>query len=69
MVEKVEGYAVVLDERIDIRTVSETRRAAIVNWLVVNMICPIFNHTTDEQIELIWEQNKGFAEVKEVVVE
>ncbi len=49
--EKEEAYAVIRDDKIDVRTVSESRRAAIVNWLVVACDCPVFNVTTDEEIE------------------
>lgn len=53
------GWAVV-DEagNIDIRTVSDTRRAAIVNWLVTHGTM-VFNHTTDEQIEDLWSIKSG----------
>ncbi len=66
--EREEAYAVIVDEKIDVRTVSETRRAAIVNWLVVNCGCPIFASTTDEQIEEIWKERSGDAFVAAVEV-
>ncbi|KKL26426.1 hypothetical protein LCGC14_2395420, partial [marine sediment metagenome] len=34
-IKKVKGYAIITNNKIDVRTVSETRRAAIINWIVV----------------------------------
>ena len=50
-----EAWAVVHKDAINIRTVSPTRRAAIVNWLVVERDYLITNARTDEQIETLWE--------------
>lgn len=58
-----EGHAVVWNGEIDVRTVSESRRAAIVNWLVVNRGVEIMNGTTDEQISLLWTLHGGGAAV------
>ena len=55
--EKAEAYAVIENDKIDVRTVSETRRAAIVNWLVVNRGVWISRTTTDEQIERFWDEH------------
>ena len=66
--EKAAAYAVVENEKIDVRTVSETRRAAIVNWLVVSRRIPIFLGTTDEEIEEIWDKFSGDAIVVGVEV-
>lgn len=59
MSERAEGYAVMREGKIDIRTVSPTRRAAIVNDLVVNCACPVFAKTTDAQIEDLWREHRG----------
>jgi hypothetical protein len=48
------GWAVVVNGAIDIDTVSETRRAAIVNWLVRNGR-PVYIWTTDAEIERAWD--------------
>lgn len=48
------GYAVVSFGKIDVATVSPTRRGAVVNWLVTVGRQRIYNHTTDEQIEATW---------------
>lgn len=66
--EKAKAFAVIANEKIDVRTVSDTRRAAIVNWLVVDRGCPIFNSDTDEQIDHLWEQECGDATVAAVEI-
>jgi hypothetical protein len=50
-----DGYAVNVPGvgGLDIRTVSPTRRAAIVNWLHLNGVT-ITHHHTDDAIESIW---------------
>lgn len=50
------GWAVVNGGKIDARTVCDTRRAAIVNWLVTNT--EVF---TDEAIERAWHTHCGDA--------
>lgn len=56
-----EGFAVVTDDGIDIRTVSETPRAARINWLVLNG-CTIYEGTPYECIEDAWRMtNKSGA--------
>lgn len=48
------GWAIRLsDGKIDVRTVSPTRRAAIVNWLCVHGMTPTI-HATDADIEATW---------------
>lgn len=47
------GYAVVLDGKIDIRTVSPTVRAAKVNAMYLDGI-PLYASTTDATIEEMW---------------
>ena len=61
-------YAVILNNEIDLKTVSPTRRAAIVNWLVVNMLCPIYTTTTDAQVEQMWSDLASGAFVADVMV-
>jgi hypothetical protein len=62
------GGGVIRD--IDIRTVSQTRRAAIENWLYLHGV-PIVNNTPDHEIEMWWlasvKTNKGLAVVKVTV--
>lgn len=54
---KAIGYAVAIENQtILVATVSPTRRAALVNWLSLNVgLTP--NWATDEQIERSWVQH------------
>ncbi len=61
-----EGWAVVDDKGINVRTVSESRRAAIINWLVVEAQLHILNAHTDEQVDAMWNAHRGSATVKQV---
>jgi hypothetical protein len=47
------GWAVIDDNGIDVKTVSPTRRAAIVNWLVTHGAMILTTHS-DQDIEDIW---------------
>jgi hypothetical protein len=58
-----EGYAIVEDGKIDVRTVSPTRRAAIVNFLVVSRGAFITNAMTDDIIDSIWRDRANGAYV------
>lgn len=49
------GWAVVRDGKIDVRTVHDTERGAMVNWLCVNGVIVTAN-ATDEQITRMWYQ-------------
>ena len=51
---EAEGWAVVENGEINVKTVSPTRRAAIVNWLVVDHDVMITRHTADRTIEAEW---------------
>lgn len=55
------GWAVIDNGYILVRTVSDTRRAAIVNWLGTERNCFISIHMTDEQIERLWFQFRTAA--------
>lgn len=62
------GWAVIDGHEIDVRTVSPTRRAAIVNWLVLSGKM-MLAHFSDESIEMIWRDNRGSAQVSEVTIQ
>lgn len=62
------AFAVVLNQQIDVRTVSPTYRAATVNWLVTNKEIMIYNSTTDLRIEQLWQKHKGKAVVEQIVL-
>jgi hypothetical protein len=66
-----QGWAVVEGDLIDLRTVSETRRAAIVNWLVVRPRIMVYASWDDEDIEYQWNNNRNLrgAEVIKVNIE
>ena len=66
--EKVKGYAVITNDKIDVRTVSLTRRAAIVNWLVVEGGRMVYSSTTDEDIEKMWIELHGTSQVVAVEI-
>jgi hypothetical protein len=53
------GFAVVSFGKIDVTTVSPTRRGALVNWLVTSARVPIFQWTSDDEIETSWRQICG----------
>lgn len=63
------GFAVLDDEGIDMRSVSDTRRAAIVNWLVAAKNVMVFTYDADAMIEQMWEREKGAAQVVPVSVQ
>jgi hypothetical protein len=68
-VEPVIGWAVIEFNKIKIRTVSDTRRAAIVNFLVTERRVMILNDMTDEFIERMWSDYAGKdAEVSFVTI-
>ncbi len=48
------GWAIVHKRTLLVETVSPTRRAAIVNWLVVYAKKWVSNATTDAEIEDMW---------------
>jgi hypothetical protein len=55
------GWAVVKDGKIDVRTVCETRRAALVNWLVTEKRLFVTVFDVDEQIEHWWAAHNDGA--------
>jgi len=66
----VRGWAVIDGGKINVCTVSDTRRAAIVNWLIVQKCVMVLASTTDEEIERLWWENRGTtAEVSVVVID
>ncbi len=62
-----EGWAVV-SGRILVNTVSETRRAAIVNYLVAHHNINITNAWTDGDIERCWNHWGAHSNVKQVKI-
>ncbi len=60
------GWGVVDADGVNVRTISVTRIAAIVNWLVVERQQRISNWHTDVQIETIWNAERGEAVAMQV---
>lgn len=61
-----EAWGVVDDDGLNVRTVSDTRRAAIINWLVTNAGVMIMDTHTDEHINALWDANCGEAMVRPI---
>lgn len=62
------GWAVVSAEGIAVRTISDTRRAAIVNWLVTAKGFVATYKASDALIESMWIANKDGVEAVEVSI-
>lgn len=62
------GWAVTSSSHIFVKTVSETRRAAIVNYLVAEHHINITNLWTDDQIEAAWLYWGRFVNCKRVQI-
>lgn len=62
------GFAIMTDGAIDMRTVCESRRGAVVNWLVSAASIFIFKWHTDADIENLWREHCGASEVVRVRV-
>lgn len=54
---------------IQVKTVSDTRRAALVNYLWTAHQLPILCSHTDADIEQMWKHFGGHATVHEVIIE
>jgi len=66
---RAQGYAIFTDDKISVNTVSETRRASIVNWLVVHRGILITNDMTDARIESFWKRWGSEARIIKVEIE
>ena len=62
------GWAVITGDQIHIRTVSPTRRGAIVNFLVTDRSMAIYSQHTDADIEAWWKKYHSRSEVVEVTI-
>jgi hypothetical protein len=68
-VTKAVGWAVVASgARIYVKTLAETRRAAIVNFLVTEKNTMVFTHHTDDDIERMWRHHGCYVDVKQVTI-
>lgn len=64
----IAGWAVVEGDLIRIRTVSDTQRAAMVNWLVAERGIYVHANMGDHAIELLFHRHKFDARVEAVTV-
>ncbi len=55
------GWAVTIGAEIDLRTVSPTERAAMVNGLVTIFGVTVYNSHTDEEIEKMFDYECGVS--------
>lgn len=63
------AWAVVTSNgRICVKSVSDTRRAAIINWLVVEKAQAITIFHSDEQIEAMWKYWGQYADCRHVTI-
>lgn len=62
------GWAIVERGVISVRSVSPTRRAAIVNFLIVSRTITVHNGMSDEFIEQLWNKHRHDAEPLEVTI-
>lgn len=58
----VPGWAIRDARGVRIKTVSDTRRAAIINWLVTECQVLVTNLMPDDVIERAWETWRGEAQ-------
>lgn len=63
-----EAWAVVLNREVNVRTVSPTRQAAIINWLVTDKHLMVLKGDTDETIESVWLRMRGDHEARQVLI-
>jgi hypothetical protein len=48
------------------KSVSETRRAALINWLAATNRAFITNPISDDALNALWEERRGNAQVQRV---
>ena len=54
--------------KVNVRTVSTTRQAAMVNWLVAERGWQIFACASDEDIESAWHSECGTSRIAPVII-
>lgn len=55
------GWAVRGPPGIYVKTISDTRRAAIINWLVTECRVLVRTYHSDDQIDAMWDQARAGA--------
>lgn len=61
-----EGFGVIDHDGLRVRTVSDTRQAAIVNWLMTEGRTLVRSYHSEDQIEAMWNAKRGEAMVMPV---
>lgn len=51
-----------------VNSVAETRRAAIINWLVTEKHCDIRNSHTDDDVERMWKHHGQYVDCRHVTI-
>jgi hypothetical protein len=64
----IDGWGVVGPAGLNVRTISDTRRAAIVNWLVTDAHILLLQSHTDDDIERLWNEYREDATVERVKI-
>jgi len=62
------AWAVTNLDKTYINTISDTRRAAIVNWLVTEKQMMVYTSHTDADIEAMWNHLGRYVEVRQVEI-
>lgn len=63
MIAEALGWAAIEDRKIKVRTISDTRRSAIINFLVTERLVMLTSLASDDHIERLWSDLKGAADV------
>jgi hypothetical protein len=61
-----EGWGILDQNGISMKSVSETRRAALINWLAATNRTYITGVITDDALNSLWEERRGDALVMRV---
>lgn len=59
------GYCVVEEGVLHMKTVSPTRRGSIIRFLQMSGV-PVHKHYTDDQIDGLWDRNNDGAQIRKV---
>ncbi len=63
------GWAVLAPGgRLFVNSVSETRRASVINWLVTEKLQSITMYHTDDQIESMWKHFGAYVDCRQVTI-
>lgn len=62
------GWAAIANGSISVRSVSDTRRGAMVNFLATDRRVMTPDWMTDDQIETVWQQQRGTADIIQVII-